>query len=144
MGNESAAVGRFTDPAWWDDYWKGLKLPTEVKKSDSLLIGELTDVFDRYVPAGRNVNVLEIGGSSGRYLVYLYRRLGCMVNVLESSPVGAEAARRNFELLDIPGHVTLGDMFDEAIDLPPMDVVIVGLIEHFDDPTAVARAHRDS
>jgi SAM-dependent methyltransferase len=140
--NESATVGRFTDPAWWDAYWEGLELPTEVKKADSLLIGELTGIFDRYVPPREGMRVLEIGGSSGRYLVYLHRRLGCSAHVLESSPVGAEAARRNFELLGIPGDVTLGDMFDESVELEPMDVVYsLGLIEHFDDPAAVARAH---
>lgn len=57
------------------------------------------------------------------------------MHVLESSPVGCEAARRNFELLGVTGEVTYGDMFDEAIALPPMDVVYsLGLIEHFDDP----------
>jgi SAM-dependent methyltransferase len=139
---DSATVTRFTDPAWWDAYWKGLKLPTEITKSENLLIADLTDVFDLYLTGGPELDVLEIGGSSGRYLAYLYRRLGCRVHVLESSPVGCEAARRNFELLGIPGTVQFGDMFDESLSLGSMDVVYsLGLIEHFDDPSAVARAH---
>jgi SAM-dependent methyltransferase len=33
-------------------------------------------------------------------------------------------------------------MFDADLDIPPQDAVYsLGLIEHFDDPTAVARAH---
>ncbi len=140
--SDSATVQRFTDPGWWDAYWQGLELPTEVTKADNLLVEALTDVFDRHVPIASDSNVLEIGGSSGRYLVYLQRRSGCKVHVLESSPVGCEAARRNFELLGVTGEVTYGDMFDESLALPAMDVVYsLGLIEHFDDPAAVAAAH---
>jgi len=139
---DSATFQRFTDPALWDAYWQGMELPAEVSKSDSLLVEALTDVFDQHVPLTSGNNVLEIGGSSGRYLVYLQRRSGCTVHVLESSPVGCEAARRNFELLGVSGEVTYGDMFDDAIVLPPMDVVYsLGLIEHFDDPATVAAAH---
>lgn len=140
--SDSATVQRFTDPAWWDAYWQGMELPTEVTKADNLLVEALTDVFDHHVPITSESNVLEIGGSSGRYLVYLHRRSGCKVHVLENSPVGCEAARRNFELLGVNGEITFGDMLDESIVLPRMDVVYsLGLIEHFDDPAAVAAAH---
>ncbi len=138
--SDDAAVTRFTDPEWWDAYWQGLELPAEVRKGDGGVIDAILDVFDRFVPPGDEA--LEIGGSSGRYLVYLYRKQGTRPVVLESSPVGHEAAVRNFELLGVPGRAILGDMFDESLEIEPVDVVYsLGLIEHFDDTEAVARAH---
>lgn len=137
---ENATVTRFTDAAWWDNYWEGFELPAEVTKADGPVVAAITDVFDRHVPPGGVA--LEIGGSSGRYLVYLHRRGGTRGVVLESSPVGHAAAERNFDLLGVPGRAVLGDMFDEQVDVGLVDVVYsLGLIEHFDDPEAVARAH---
>jgi SAM-dependent methyltransferase len=137
---DTQTVQRFTDPAWWDDYWQGLELPAEVTKADGPVIAAILDVFDRYVPEGGEA--LEIGGSSGRYTIYLHRTKGSTPVVLESSPVGHAAAERNFELLGVKGRSILGDMFDEQLDIPKVDVVYsLGLIEHFDDPLAVARAH---
>jgi SAM-dependent methyltransferase len=134
------AVTRFTDPAWWDEYWAGLELPATVDRRDGPVVAAIMDVFDRFVAPGGEA--LEIGGSSGRYLVHLYRARGTRPIVLESSPVGHAAAQRNFELLEVPGRAVLGDMFDESLELPPADVVLsLGLIEHFDDPEAVGRAH---
>ena len=138
--SDNATVTRFTDPGWWDRYWEGLKLPAEVGKRDGPVVEAITDVFDRYVPRGGEA--LEIGGSSGRYLVYLYRTHGTRGVVLESSEVGHAAAERNFELLGVPGRSVHGDMFDDEVAIKPVDVVYsLGLIEHFDDPEAVARAH---
>jgi SAM-dependent methyltransferase len=137
---ENAAVTRYTDPDWWDAYWQGLELPAEVHKGDGGVIDAILEVFDRYAPASGEA--LEIGGSSGRYLVYLNRTRGLRPVVLESSPVGHAAAERNFQLLGIEGRSVLGDMFDEDVDIEPVDLVYsLGLIEHFDDTEAVARAH---
>jgi SAM-dependent methyltransferase len=137
---DDTAVTRYTDPDWWDAYWQGLELPAEVHKGDGGVIDAILDVFDRFVPP--RGEALEIGGSSGRYLVYLYRKHGTRPLVLESSPVGHAAAERNFELLDIPGRAVLGDMFDDNLEIEPVDIVYsLGLIEHFDDTEAVARAH---
>ena len=137
---EADSVNRFTDPAWWDDYWQGLELPAEIHSGDGPVVDAILDVFDRYVPVGGEA--LEIGGSSGRYLVYLHRTKGTTPVVLESSPVGHAAAERNFELLLVPGRAVLGDMFDEDLEIAPVDTVYsLGLIEHFDDTEAVARAH---
>jgi SAM-dependent methyltransferase len=137
---ENAAVTRFTDPDWWDAYWQGLELPAEVKKGDGAVIDAILEVFDRYAPSAGEA--LEIGGSSGRYLVYLSRTRGLKPVVLESSPVGHAAAERNFELLGIEGRSVLADMFDEDVEIEPVDLVYsLGLIEHFDDTEAVARAH---
>ncbi len=133
---------RFTDETFWDEYWTSLPLPIEIEKSKGLLIREITDVFDRFLPSQRPLSVLEIGGAPGQYGAYIHRRLGHAVTVLDSSPVGCAKARENFQLLGIPGKVVEGDLFERRADLARFEAVYsLGLIEHFDDVTAAVRAH---
>lgn len=137
----SVTTQRYTDEAFWDEYWESLPLPIEVDKSRNVLVAEITDVFDRFLDADRRLSVLEIGGAPGQYAAYLHRRLGHDVTVLDSSPLGCAKARENFELLGIPATVVQGDLFDRP-DVGTYDAVYsLGLIEHFGDVTAAVRAH---
>jgi len=134
---------RLTDQEFWDDYWTGTELPQEFTDANtSAYIREFLAVFDRFLPRTPGLTALEIGGAPGRYLAYFHRRFGYDVSLLEYSPVGYELARRNLEALGIPATVVQGDMFDQETDLPRHDIVYsLGLIEHFDNPKAVAEAH---
>jgi SAM-dependent methyltransferase len=137
-------VSRYTNEAFWDDYWDSLELPIEVDKSRNLVVSGITDMFDRFLVSDRPVSVLEIGGAPGQYAAYLHRRFGHAVTVYDSSPVGCAKSRENFELLGVPGAVVEGDLFDPPADLGRFDVVFsLGLIEHFGDVTAAVRAHTD-
>lgn len=132
---------RFTTAEWWDDYWHGTPLPQRLDFGSSAYVDELLGVLTRYLPDRPGSSVLEIGGAPGRYLAFLHGR-GYEVTALEYSPVGVELARENFRRLGIPGRVVHGDMFDPDVGIPQQDAVYsLGLIEHFDDPAAVARAH---
>jgi SAM-dependent methyltransferase len=133
---------RFTTADWWDEYWHGTPLPQRIDFGTSAYVDRLLDVLMRYLPDGAGErSALEIGGAPGRYLAFMHDR-GFAVTALEYSPVGVELTRENFRRLGIPGRVLHGDMFDQELDVPLQDVVYsLGLIEHFDDPTAVARAH---
>jgi SAM-dependent methyltransferase len=133
---------RLTDDRWWDDYWSGTSLPQEFDEKPGVYLEELLNTFHRHLPVDPTLSVLEIGGAPGRYLAYLRRHFGYEVNVLEYSTVGYELARRNLELLEIPARIVHGDMFDARVSIPRCDIVYsLGLIEHFDDPTAVIEAH---
>jgi len=135
-------AGSLTDEAFWDEYWKNLDLPREVTKGTSLYVDAITGVFDRWLEPGQDRSVLEIGGAPGQYGVYIHRRFGYRLHILDSSSVGCEATRKNLELLGIDGDVTLGDMFDESLELSPCDVVYsLGLIEHFNDLESAISAH---
>jgi SAM-dependent methyltransferase len=137
-------LARYTDEAFWDDYWASLPLPIEIDKSRNLLVGEITDVFDRFLANELPLSVLEIGGAPGQYAAYVNRCLGHSVTVLDSSSIGCAKARENFELLGIPGEVVEGDLLEPPSDLPRFDAVYsLGLIEHFGDVTAAVRAHVD-
>jgi SAM-dependent methyltransferase len=132
---------RFTTAEWWDDYWQGTPLPQRLDFGTSVYVDELLRVLTRYLPDRPGSSVLEIGGAPGRYLAFLHGR-GYEVTALEYSPVGVQLTRENFRRLGIPARVVHGDMFDRDLDIPQQDAVYsLGLIEHFDDPAAVARAH---
>lgn len=131
---------RFTTAEWWDEYWDGTPLPQRIELGTTRYVDELLGVLTRFLP-GPGHSVLEIGAAPGRYLAYMHDR-GLRVTALEYSPVGVALTRENFRRLGIPGTVVHGDMFDADVDIPPQDgVYSLGLIEHFDDPAAVARAH---
>jgi SAM-dependent methyltransferase len=138
------SVGRYTDEEFWDEYWRSLELPIEIDKSRGVLVAEMTDVFDRFLASDHPLSVLEIGGAPGQYGAYLYRRFGHSVTVFDSSPIGCEKARENFDLLGVPARVVEADLFAPPANLSRFDVVYsLGLIEHFGDVTEAVRAHVD-
>jgi SAM-dependent methyltransferase len=135
---------RYTDEEFWDEYWVSLELPIEIDKSRNVLIGQMTDVFDRFLASDDPLSVIEIGGAPGQYAAYLQRRFGHSVTVFDSSPIGCAKARENLELLGVPGRVVEGDLFSRPAELPRFDAVYsLGLIEHFGDVTEAVRAHAD-
>lgn len=137
-----AQAGSLTDEVFWDQYWQELILPREVTKGTSLYLDAITDVFDEWLPTGEGKRMLEIGGAPGQYGIYLHRRLGYRLHVLDNSAVGCAATRRNLDLLGIAGDVTQGDMFDPTLHLPSFDVVYsLGLIEHFNNLEDAVAAH---
>jgi SAM-dependent methyltransferase len=138
-----ALTPALTDAAFWDDYWRNIPLPSEVKHTPTgLYMNAILGVLDRHLPHNPGWRALEIGGAPGTYLAYLHKRFAYDVCCLDSSPVGCAKTRENFDLLNIPGHVHEADFLNDPPSLPPFDVVLsLGLIEHFDDPMPVVGAH---
>jgi SAM-dependent methyltransferase len=133
-----------TDESFWDDYWASVRLPLEIKKTSSYLIGAITDVLDRFLTSHRHLSVLEIGGAPGQYAAYVHRGHGHAISVLDSSPIGCAKARENFDQLGIPAHVMEGDMFAPPAGLGSFDAVYsLGVIEHFPDVSVPVAAHVD-
>jgi SAM-dependent methyltransferase len=133
-----------TDEAFWDAYWRDLKLPTIVDESNSSPYGrEILRVFKRFVPSGSGLRALEIGGAPGGYLAYIAQTFGHDAYAIDSSTVGCDKLRENFELLEIPLTVYCRDaLADDLSDLPRFDIVYsLGLIEHFQDPLPMIRRH---
>jgi SAM-dependent methyltransferase len=127
-----------TDTAYWDDFWRTTTLPVEITKESNLYTTAITDALDHYLPVGRDLSALEVGGAPAQYLAYLHRRFGYHVAALDSSPIGCSLTRRNFELLGIPGEVLERDLFSEGEISRRFDVVYsLGLIEHAADPESL-------
>lgn len=139
--DESSAL---TDEAFWDEYWRQLRLPVAVDdKRSSRYQQEILRVFKRFVPKGKGLRALEIGGAPGGYLAYIARTFGHEVSAIDSSPVGCRKLEENFELLEIPVSVYCRDVLEgDLSDLPRFDLVYsLGLIEHFSDPVPMIRKH---
>ena len=133
---------KLTEKHYWENYWKGIDLPMEIKRESSApnIVAEL-DVFDQYFPKEKK-SVLEIGGAPGQYLAYFHKEFGYSINCLDYSTIGCEKARENFKLLNIPGRVYNGDIFSEDLQMDAYDVVCsFGFIEHFSDITAIVGRH---
>ena len=99
------------------------RLPSEIRKGQSLYLDELIKVFETHLPRGESRTALEIGGAPGGYLAFMHRGLGYDITVLDYSELGCRMAKKNFELLDIPAVVCCGDMFEAADRLPRFDLV---------------------
>lgn len=133
-----------TDEAFWDTYWRELRLPTAVDDArSSPHQREILRVFKRFVPDGRGLRALEIGGAPGGYLAFVARTFGHEAHAIDSSPIGCRKLEENFKLLEIPVSVYCRDVLEgELSDLPRFDLVYsLGLIEHFSDPLPMIRKH---
>lgn len=142
---------RFTEREFWDDYWRGMRLPASVGWSTNVGHNEILKLLTRELKT-RGLKTLEVGGAPGQYLAFLVKEFGAEGHVLDYSPIGCAATRRNFELLGLPVTVHEGDFFSDAISpagspadvLQPrqFDVVYsLGFIEHFGDLTSVMERH---
>jgi 2-polyprenyl-3-methyl-5-hydroxy-6-metoxy-1,4-benzoquinol methylase len=133
-----------TDEAFWDAYWRQLRLPTAIDETrSSPYHREILRVFKRFVPPGQGLQALEIGGAPGSYLAWVSRTLSYEASAIDSSAVGCRKLAENFELLHIPVTVYRRDALeDDLSDLPRFDFVYsLGLIEHFNDPLPMIRRH---
>lgn len=132
---------RCTERAFWDDYWRGTRLPAAVQWTKYHGHNQILKVLTRELKTP-GLTALEVGGAPGQYLAFLVREFGVQGHVLDYSPIGCAATRRNFELLGLPVTVHQGDLFSDATDPGRFDVVyFLGFIEHFGDLTAVMERH---
>jgi len=133
---------RLTERKFWDDYWDGLKIPAEIKRSDTnFLLNEELNVFEKYLPK-KTLSAIEIGGAPGQYLAYLKKEFGYKIHSLDYSEKGCEKTIENFKLLGIQGEVFQKDLFSDLSGLPEFDLVFsMGFIEHFEDLKLVIKKH---
>jgi len=133
---------KLTEKQYWENYWKGIKLPLElVRETSAPNIQAELDVFEKHLPKEK-LSILEIGGAPGQYLAYFHSRFGYRVSCLDYTATGCEKTRENFSLLNIPGDVYQDDLFSEELQLPEFDIVCsFGFIEHFNDLEGVVDQH---
>jgi SAM-dependent methyltransferase len=132
-----------TQQEFWEDYWEGLSIPAEIRKSKhNLYQNEILRVFDSYLPRDNGLSILEIGGAPGQYLAYMHKSFGYDVNCLDYSAAGCKKTKENFDLLRISGRVYQADIFSEELTLPQFDIVYsLGFIEHFSNLEPVIEKH---
>lgn len=132
-----------TNKNFWDEYWENSPLPSEIKRSNKeLFLNILLDAFDKFLPKEKDKTVIEIGGSPGRYLAYMYKNFGYKIHSLDYSETGYKKTVENFKLLNIPIEVYNMDLFSDDLNLPQFDIVYsLGFIEHFYDLDLVIEKH---
>jgi len=132
---------KLTGQNFWETYW-AKKPSRKVSGKTNLLILEILKKFDQYLPAIEGLSVLEVGGASGEYLMYLTRRFRYQANSLDYSSIGNRQTLETFNRAGLGVHVYERDLFADNSDLPKFDIVYsLGFIEHFDDPLMVAAKH---
>ncbi len=129
-----------TDENFWENYWRGCKIPSTVNPDFS---------FDRCLSAalretvpGLSGSVLEIGCAPGRWMAFFYKEFGLVPSGIEYTAPGIRITRENLAALAVPcGELWKGDFLSIPPE-PKFDVVAsFGFIEHFSDPEAVIRRH---
>lgn len=129
-----------TEVNFWEQYWAGVKLPSEVSwslSSDRCLAAELK----RHLPRSGG-SAFEIGCAPGKWLAFLAKELDMTPSGIEYTEGGMQATLRNFSLLGLSSdEILIGDFFTTK-PTRQFDVVMsFGFIEHFDDPDAVVERH---
>lgn len=129
-----------TEVNFWEQYWAGVKLPSEVNwslASDRCLASAL----QQHLP-NRGGTAFEVGCAPGKWLAFMARNFDMAPSGIEYTEAGMRATLRNFEQLGLsPDEILTGDFFTTE-PTRQFDVVMsFGFIEHFDDPQAVVERH---
>ncbi len=127
-----------TTPGYWDGQWRGARSRRAPRRMavDRLL----TRFLD--LAGEAPVDVLELGCAPGDLLERMYRlRPRHRYHGLDYSPEGIAATRARLDAAGVEAALHEGDL--RAFDRPgAFDLVLsLGLLEHFEDPAAIVRAH---
>jgi 2-polyprenyl-3-methyl-5-hydroxy-6-metoxy-1,4-benzoquinol methylase len=131
-----------SDPAgllpasYWEHVWDGCRLPQTIRAA---AIPDEDRLFRRFLPdRGPDTALAEIGCAPGKWLHYFATEFGYSVTGIDYAPNACETTRRNLDLLETAGTVVNADVFQYTSPGDGFDVVVsVGLIEHFDDLSAI-------
>ena len=66
---------------------------------------ELVRVFRKYFPSTRGHLLLEMGCGGSKYLPWLAREMGYVVEGIDYAQTGCETARRNLAAAGVSGHI---------------------------------------
>ena len=134
---------KLTKQRFWEDYWNN-KLINTSKKKDTLLKQELLMMFDKYLPFDDSLNVLEIGGAPGEFLLYIAKKFGYKVSSMDYSRVGNEKTKETFLNNGIDITIYQQDFFAYKDESLKFDIVYsLGFIEHFENVEKVVERHLD-
>jgi 2-polyprenyl-6-hydroxyphenyl methylase/3-demethylubiquinone-9 3-methyltransferase len=136
--------GSLTDPDYWAPYWKNIRLPRTVARND-WVSQELAHKIKGYARVGPGAPALEVGCSASAWLPFFQQEWGWRVEGIDYTTSGVVTARRNLDLLGVPGIIHEADVFDFApTHAGQYDLVFsYGVVEHFTQPVEILRAMYD-
>lgn len=138
-------MNELTDSNYWNNYWDKMGDKQGVFRSKpTIVMQSILGVFNNFFNINEKLNVIEIGGAPGDYLVYLHKNFKYNTHSLDFSAVGNEQTKVNFKNFGIPIKVYEKDIFSDLTDLPKFDIVFsLGFIEHFEDTQLVVSKHSE-
>jgi 2-polyprenyl-3-methyl-5-hydroxy-6-metoxy-1,4-benzoquinol methylase len=133
---------------YWNALWTDSDLPEAVNPSDPRLKNWINRQYHQMFvrlfggSATSSAALLEIGCGKSAWLPYFAKQFGFSVSGLDYSPIGCEMARRILRANGVEAEVVCADCFAPPEHmLGRFDVVTsYGVVEHFEDTTAVIRA----
>lgn len=133
-----SSQGRLTDQQYWNGVWTD-KARAEWSQPNWISGRYPKLVFDQLLkerlPARPGQRLLEVGCGTGKWLIYFSRTFGYAVTGCDYSENSCAMARRNVAAAGVEATILQHDLFGLSGEY---DVVFsTGLIEHFDDPSAV-------
>jgi 2-polyprenyl-6-hydroxyphenyl methylase/3-demethylubiquinone-9 3-methyltransferase len=136
--------GSLTDPDYWAPYWKNIRLPRTIASND-WVSQELARKIKGYARLGPGARALEVGCSASAWLPFFQQEWGWRVEGIDYTKSGAVTARRNLELLNVPGTIYEADVFDFApAHAGRYDLVFsFGVVEHFTEPVEILHTMYD-
>jgi 2-polyprenyl-3-methyl-5-hydroxy-6-metoxy-1,4-benzoquinol methylase len=122
----------------WDDVWAA----TPRRRLPSALNVGVGDTMRLLAPhVGPDRSVLEIGCAPGKLLLWCASK-GARVAGVDYSARGIKQTRELFDDLGVPIDLRHEDVFNTSFGDGSFDLVYsLGVIEHFDDPREIVRAH---
>lgn len=133
-----------TTKDFWEKYWGEIKLPQKINtnfKNDRVI----SETIAEYVPKAKNNEIaLEIGCAPGKWLVFLYERLGYRVDGFEYLDVAAEKTRENLSLCGITTNeynIITADFLNQTPEEKYDLVTSFGFIEHFENYQDIFSKH---
>jgi SAM-dependent methyltransferase len=132
--------------SFWDEYWGGLRLPVEVRKTPKpSLQNIILETFEKFFPGDTTLSILEIGGAPGQYLAYIAKKFHYDIHALDYSVIGHRKMQENFALLNLKATIYQRDLLENDFqDLPRFDIIYsLGFVEHFLDLGLVVQKHLD-
>lgn len=129
-----------TEVNFWEQYWAGVTLPSEVdwSLSSDRCLGT---ALKQHLPAAGGT-AFEVGCAPGKWLAFMAREFGMAPSGIEYTEAGMKATLRNFAQLGLsPDEILTGDFFSTEPTRQFDLVMSFGFIEHFDDPEAVVERH---
>jgi len=132
-------INEKTTQKYWEDVHSShprLRLPSNFIVSTR----DLQKLLTSYIKP--QMHVLEIGCAPGKQLAYVGKILKAKVSGVDFSERGINSSQQLFEVLGIEGDLRCENIFSTSFKPDSFDLVYSrGVIEHFDDPTAIVRRH---
>ncbi|MEP6763628.1 MAG: class I SAM-dependent methyltransferase [Gemmatimonadaceae bacterium] len=137
--SQKTEAERLTTVEHWDAAYEApirMRLPSPLLAST----GDSRREFRKWVKKGDKV--LEIGFAPGKQLAWIAQALEASVSGIDFSQPGVTLGQELFAHLGLAADLRCEDVFATTFPLGTFDVVYSqGVIEHFQDPSAIVRRH---